>query len=51
MVAEKRPFQGIFICWFNQTATGPKVIEFNARFGDAETQVVLARLEKSPFRK
>ena len=39
MVAEKRPFQGILY------ATGPKVIEFNARFGDPETQVVLARLE------
>ena len=49
MVAEKRPFQGILYAGLIQTATGPKVIEFNARFGDPETQVVLARLE-SPFR-
>ena len=45
MVAEKRPFQGILYAGLIQTATGPKVIEFNARFGDPETQVVLARLE------
>ena len=50
MVAEKRPFQGILYAGLIQTATGPKVIEFNARFGDPETQVVLARLE-SPFQK
>ncbi|UQF27141.1 phosphoribosylamine--glycine ligase [Enterococcus faecalis] len=45
MVAEKHPFQGILYAGLIQTATGPKVIEFNARFGDPETQVVLARLE------
>ncbi|MDH5040242.1 phosphoribosylamine--glycine ligase [Enterococcus faecalis] len=45
MVNEKRPFQGILYAGLIQTATGPKVIEFNARFGDPETQVVLARLE------
>ena len=45
MVAEKRSFQGILYAGLIQTATGPKVIEFNARFGDPETQVVLARLE------
>ena len=45
MVAEKRPFQGILYAGLIQTETGPKVIEFNARFGDPETQVVLARLE------
>ena len=33
MVAEKRPFQGILYAGLIQTATGPKVIEFNARFG------------------
>ena len=39
------PFAGLLYCGLAVTATGPKVVEFNARFGDPETQVVLALLE------
>jgi len=38
------PFVGLLYCGLIMTAEGIKVIEFNARFGDPETQVVLARL-------
>ncbi|MBC2080694.1 phosphoribosylamine--glycine ligase [Listeria booriae] len=48
MVAEDRSFSGILYAGLIVTAQGPKVIEFNARFGDPETQVVLPRL-KSDF--
>ncbi|MBX7269897.1 phosphoribosylamine--glycine ligase [Micromonospora sp. Llam7] len=39
------PFAGLLYVGLAITATGPRVIEFNARFGDPETQVVLALLE------
>jgi phosphoribosylamine--glycine ligase len=39
------PFAGLLYVGLAVTADGPKVIEFNARFGDPETQVVLALLE------
>ncbi|SDY23219.1 phosphoribosylamine--glycine ligase [Micromonospora pattaloongensis] len=39
------PFVGLLYVGLAITAAGPKVIEFNARFGDPETQVVLALLE------
>lgn len=45
MIAEKRDFTGILYAGLILTTAGPKVIEFNARFGDPETQVVLPRLE------
>ncbi|MDQ0254062.1 phosphoribosylamine--glycine ligase [Evansella vedderi] len=45
MVAEGVPFTGILYAGLMMTEGGPKVIEFNARFGDPETQVVLPRLE------
>ena len=45
MAAEGTPFTGILYAGLIATADGPKVIEFNARFGDPETQVVLPLLE------
>jgi phosphoribosylamine--glycine ligase len=45
MVAEGKPYRGVLYGGLMVTAEGPKVIEFNARFGDPETQVVLPRLE------
>ncbi|MYL50514.1 phosphoribosylamine--glycine ligase [Halobacillus litoralis] len=45
MVEEGRPFTGILYAGLIETTEGPKVIEFNARFGDPETQVVLPLLE------
>ena len=41
------PFIGLLYCGLIVTANGIRVIEFNARFGDPETQVVLGRLESS----
>jgi phosphoribosylamine--glycine ligase len=43
-----KPFSGVLFVGLAITSKGPKVIEFNARFGDPETQVVLARL-KTPL--
>jgi len=41
MQAEGHPFRGFLYCGLMLTATGPRVIEFNVRFGDPEAQVVL----------
>ncbi|WP_368505808.1 phosphoribosylamine--glycine ligase [Alkalihalophilus sp. As8PL] len=47
MIAEGHSFTGILYAGLMMTQAGPKVIEFNARFGDPETQVVLPRLESN----
>ena len=44
MTKEGTPFTGILYAGLILTEEGPKVIEFNARFGDPETQVVLPRM-------
>ena len=45
MSAEGRPFKGVLYFGLMMTANGVKVIEYNCRFGDPETQVVLPRLK------
>lgn len=44
MIQEDRHFCGVLYAGLIKTDKGPKVIEFNARFGDPETQVVLPRM-------
>lgn len=45
MKAEGRPFKGIIFFGLMLTPDGPKVLEYNARFGDPEAQVVLPRMK------
>ena len=45
MAAEGREFKGIIFFGLMLTPKGPKVLEYNARFGDPETQVVLPRMK------
>jgi phosphoribosylamine--glycine ligase len=45
MAAEGREFKGIIFFGLMLTEDGPKVLEYNARFGDPETQVVLPRMK------
>jgi phosphoribosylamine--glycine ligase len=45
MAEEGNPFVGVLYIGLMMTARGPQVLEFNARFGDPETQAILLRLE------
>lgn len=49
MAKEGRPFKGVLYFGLMLTPKGPKVIEYNARFGDPETQAVLSRLDSDLF--
>lgn len=49
MVSEGCPFRGVLYGGLMKTSDGIKVIEFNARFGDPETEVVLPRLESDIY--
>jgi phosphoribosylamine--glycine ligase len=45
MAEEGMPFVGVLYCGLMMTPRGPEVLEFNARFGDPETQAIVLRLE------
>jgi phosphoribosylamine--glycine ligase len=45
IAAEGAPYRGVLFCEMMVTAEGPKLIEFNVRFGDPECQVMMLRLE------
>lgn len=45
LAAEGRPYRGVFYAGLMITAEGPKLVEYNARFGDPETQVLMLRLK------
>jgi len=45
MAEEGMAFRGVLYCGLMMTARGPEVLEYNARFGDPETQAILMRLE------
>ena len=44
-IAERFPFRGILFLGLMMTAAGPKLLEYNVRFGDPETQSIVVRLE------
>ena len=44
-MVERRPFRGVLFVGLMVGADGPKLIEFNVRFGDPEAEAILARLD------
>ena len=46
MASEGRPYRGVLYVGLMLTAAGPKVIEFNVRFGDPEAQVILPLIDE-----
>jgi phosphoribosylamine--glycine ligase len=50
MAARGSPFQGVLFAGLMLTADGPKLIEYNVRFGDPETQVLMVRLKSDLLR-
>ena len=48
MAAAGTPFSGVLYAGLMLTAEGPKLIEYNARFGDPECQVLMMRLDERP---
>lgn len=49
MAAEGRPYRGVIYAGLMLTRDGPKVLEYNCRFGDPEHQTVMPRLEDDPL--
>ena len=49
MADEGMPYRGVLYCGLMMTDEGPKVVEFNCRFGDPEAQVVLPLLDSDPL--
>ena len=49
MAAEDAEFTGVLYCGLMMTAKGPMVLEYNARFGDPETEAIVARLDSDLF--
>ncbi|MGI6038235.1 MAG: phosphoribosylamine--glycine ligase, partial [Limnochordia bacterium] len=49
MAREGRPYQGVLYVGLMLNADGPRVVEFNCRFGDPETQVILPRLKSDLY--